>query len=365
MSKVFDNDVVAVRDVNLEIEDREFIVLVGPSGCGKSTILRMIAGLETVTSGEIYINDRLVNDLPPKLRDISMVFQSYALYPHMTVFNNMAFGLKMRHVPKNEIAQIVKRAAGILEIEDLLKRKPRQLSGGQRQRVALGRAIVRNPQVFLFDEPLSNLDAKLRVQMRTELKKLHARLKTTIMYVTHDQVEAMTMGSHIVVLKKGVVQQSGSPLEMYNRPANKFVAGFIGSPGMNFFPCRITEDGEELYLDTGDFRIPAPPALVKKIREHKDRMFTMGIRPEGFRVAKTQDPGETFSDSKNGWIKAHVNVVETLGKELALDLSTGDLNFTAIVVADSHYRESQTVAFDVDQDSIHLFEDKGEELAVA
>ncbi len=296
-----------------------------------------------------------------------MVFQSYALYPHMTVYNNMAFGLKMRGVPKEEIVRTVNRAAGILKIEDLMKRKPRQLSGGQRQRVALGRAIVRNPQVFLFDEPLSNLDAKLRVQMRTELKKLHSRLKTTVVYVTHDQVEAMTMGSHIVVLKKGVLQQSGSPLELYNHPANKFVAGFIGSPGMNFFPCRIIEDGKEYYSDVGDFKIPVNHSLIEKIKDRKVQEYTMGIRPEGFRVATKQDSDRTMAYKKCGRIEAHVNVVEVLGKELALDLSSGRYNFTVVIDADAsvRYYENQKLSLEVDIDKIHLFDGKGEEAAIA
>ncbi|MBW2000272.1 MAG: sn-glycerol-3-phosphate ABC transporter ATP-binding protein UgpC, partial [Deltaproteobacteria bacterium] len=273
-------DVIAVNKVNLEIRDREFIVLVGPSGCGKTTTLRMIAGLEDITEGEIYIGDRLINNLPPKDRNIAMVFQSYALYPHMNVFDNMAFGLKMRKMPRGEIEIRVKKAAEILGIESLLERKPKQLSGGQRQRVAVGRAIVRDPQVFLFDEPLSNLDAKLRVQMRTELKKLHERLQATVVYVTHDQVEAMTMGDRIVVMKDGVVQQVGTPLELYNRPSNLFVAGFIGSPSMNFIPCRLVEEDGRLYLDTGDFKVVLPDFAVPKLAQVKERDLVFGIRPE-------------------------------------------------------------------------------------
>lgn len=242
-------DVLAVNKVNLEIKDQEFVVLVGPSGCGKTTTLRMIAGLEEIDAGEIYIGDTLVNDVPPKDRDIAMVFQNYALYPHMDVYNNMAFGLKLRKFPKSDIDQRVKDAAEILGIQELLQRKPKQLSGGQRQRVAVGRAIVRHPKVFLFDEPLSNLDAKLRVQMRAELSKLHDRLKTTMIYVTHDQTEAMTMGDRIVVMRDGLVQQVGSPLELYNKPVNKFVAGFIGTPSMNFIDVVLKKEGDDLYLD--------------------------------------------------------------------------------------------------------------------
>src|SRR5499427_5691286 len=253
LNKKYD-EVHAVKDVNLHIRDKEFIVLVGPSGCGKSTTLRMVAGLEEITSGEISIGDRVVNDLPPKDRDIAMVFQNYALYPHMTVYDNMAFGLKMRKFPKAEIAKRVQDAAEILGIQELLKRKPRQLSGGQRQRVAVGRAIVRHPQVFLFDEPLSNLDAKLRVQMRVELKRLHDRLETTAIYVTHDQVEAMTLGDRVVVMKDGLVQQVGEPLTIYAKPRNRFVAGFIGSPAMNFVDCTVVQNGD-LAVEAPGFRI--------------------------------------------------------------------------------------------------------------
>src|SRR5262247_3078894 len=268
LNKKFD-EVHSVKDVNLQIRDKEFIVLVGPSGCGKSTTLRMVAGLEGITSGEIYIGEQLVNDLPPKDRDIAMVFQNYALYPHMTVYDNMAFGLKMRKFPKADIENRVREAAEILGIQELLKRKPRQLSGGQRQRVAVGRAIVRHPQVFLFDEPLSNLDAKLRVQMRVELKRLHERLETTAIYVTHDQVEAMTLGSRVVVMKDGWVQQVGEPLEIYSKPANKFVAGFIGSPSMNFADVTIAEAGGDLWAETQGFRIKVPADRGARMRPYK------------------------------------------------------------------------------------------------
>src|SRR5499426_1943804 len=270
LNKMFDG-VHAVKDVNLEIRDKEFVVLVGPSGCGKTTTLRMVAGLESITSGDVLIGDTVVNNLPPMDRDIAMVFQNYALYPHMTVYDNMAFGLKMRKFERTEIGKRVQEAAEILGIQSLLKRKPRQLSGGQRQRVALGRAIVRHPRVFLFDEPLSNLDAKLRVQMRVELKKLHLRLGTTAIYVTHDQVEAMTLGDRVVVMKDGVVQQVGEPLELYNQPANRFVAGFIGSPAMNFTAVTVTEANGSLIAENSGLRIKLPDATAQRLRGHIGR----------------------------------------------------------------------------------------------
>src|SRR5262245_35897918 len=284
LNKKYD-EVVAVRDVNLTIRDKEFVVLVGPSGCGKTTTLRMVAGLETITAGEVLIGDKVVNDLAPMDRDIAMVFQNYALYPHMSVYDNMAFGLKMRKFARADIAKRVQDAAEILGIQDYLNRKPRQLSGGQRQRVALGRAIVRHPQVFLFDEPLSNLDAKLRVQMRVELKKLHVRLGTTAVYVTHDQVEAMTLGDRVVVMRDGVVQQVGEPLELYNRPANRFVAGFIGSPAMNFIAVTASEDHGAIWLATSGLRIKAPDGCADRLRDHVGRELTLGVRPEDLRLA--------------------------------------------------------------------------------
>src|SRR5271163_335925 len=267
LNKKYD-EVHAVIDVNLDIRDKEFVVLVGPSGCGKTTTLRMVAGLESITSGRILIDDKVINELPPMDRDIAMVFQNYALYPHMTVYDNMAFGLKMRKFARSEIATRVQAAAEILGIQDYLARKPRQLSGGQRQRVALGRAIVRHPQVFLFDEPLSNLDAKLRVQMRVELKKLHDRLNTTAIYVTHDQVEAMTLGDRVVVMKDGLVQQVGEPLELYNEPANLFVAGFLGSPAMNFAPVKVSETNGGLWAENEGLRIKLPDAVARQLRRH-------------------------------------------------------------------------------------------------
>src|SRR5262245_42802725 len=285
LNKKFD-EVHAVKDVNLTIRDKEFMVFVGPSGCGKTTTLRMVAGLEEITAGEIAIGDRVVNDLPPKDRDIAMVFQNYALYPHMTVYDNMAFGLKMRKFPKHEIAKRVREAADILGIQDLLKRKPRQLSGGQRQRVAVGRAIVRHPQVFLFDEPLSNLDAKLRVQMRVELKRLHDRLETTAIYVTHDQVEAMTLGDRVVVMRDGRVQQVGDPMELYNQPANRFVAGFIGSPAMNFASVRIAAENGSLWAESDDLRIKVPARIAQRLGRYVGSGTTLGVRPEDLRIAR-------------------------------------------------------------------------------
>src|SRR5262245_10778487 len=313
LNKKYD-EVHAVKDVNLTIRDKEFMVLVGPSGCGKTTTLRMVAGLEEITAGEIAIGDRIVNDLPPKDRDIAMVFQNYALYPHMSVYDNMAFGLKMRKFPKPEIAKRVQDAAEILGIQDLLKRKPRQLSGGQRQRVAVGRAIVRHPQVFLFDEPLSNLDAKLRVQMRVELKRLHERLETTAIYVTHDQVEAMTLGSRVVVMRDGWVQQVGDPMEIYTKPQNRFVAGFIGSPAMNFIPTTIAEQGGSLFAEATGIKLKIPSERAGRLGAYKGQMVTLGIRPEDLRVGSSADPADRSFD-------AVVDVVEPLGAEILLDVT--------------------------------------------
>src|SRR5690554_2566370 len=280
ITKIYDGGVKAVDSVNIDIEDRQFVVLVGPSGCGKSTTLRMVAGLEDITSGELYIDGKMVNDVPPKDRDIAMVFQNYALYPHMSVYDNMAFGLKIRKFPKEEIDQRVREAARILDIEQLLDRKPKALSGGQRQRVAVGRAIVRKPKVFLFDEPLSNLDAKLRVQMRAEISSLHNRLKATMIYVTHDQVEALTMADKIVVMKLGLIQQIGGPLELYNEPDNKFVAGFIDSPPMNFMTVDILSEGSQLLADEGSFKIKLSDAQNKLLKDYVGKKVTLGIRPE-------------------------------------------------------------------------------------
>ncbi len=323
LNKKYD-EVHAVKDVNLHIQDKEFVVLVGPSGCGKSTTLRMVAGLEEITAGEVHIGQRLVNDLPPKDRDIAMVFQNYALYPHMSVYDNMAFGLKMRKFPKPEIQKRVREAAEILGIQDLLNRKPRQLSGGQRQRVAVGRAIVRHPQVFLFDEPLSNLDAKLRVQMRVELKRLHDRLETTAIYVTHDQVEAMTLGDRVVVMRDGWIQQVGEPLELYGKPRNRFVAGFIGSPAMNFLEVAVSEAAGTLWVEAPGLRVRVPPDRWVALEPKKGQAVTLGIRPEDVRLAAGTDPTDMTCD-------AMVEVVEPLGSDILLDMRIGTVMAVARV----------------------------------
>jgi len=314
-------EVKAVKDFDLEIPDKEFMVLVGPSGCGKTTTLRMVAGLEDITAGNIYIDDKIVNHLPPKDRDIAMVFQNYALYPHMTVYQNMAFGLTLRKFPKEEINQRVKEAAEVLNIGELLARKPKALSGGQRQRVAVGRAIVRKPKVFLFDEPLSNLDAKLRVQMRVELKKLHERLQTTIIYVTHDQVEAMTMGDRIVVMKDGLKQQVGAPLELYFHPANKFVAGFIGSPAMNFVEGNFLSEQGGLFFQAEGFKLKIPEEKAAKLKSYTEKRVIFGIRPADLPEAPCSVPGET--------IDVVVEVMEPLGNEVFLDVKAGDQSLIA------------------------------------
>ena len=302
--KIYPGDVTAVSDFNLEIEDKEFIILVGPSGCGKSTTLRMIAGLEEISKGELYIGDRLVNDVPPKDRDIAMVFQNYALYPHMTVYKNMAFGLELRKTPKDEIDKRVREAARVLDIEHLLDRKPKALSGGQRQRVALGRAMVRNPAVFLLDEPLSNLDAKLRTSMRTEIIKLHQKLGTTFIYVTHDQTEAMTMGDRIVVMKDGLIQQVDTPQNLYDYPCNMFVGGFIGSPQMNFLDATLVKEGSNYYVDLGgDKLLIAPEKVTSALDAYVGKAIKAGIRPEDIK-----DDEEFMEKHKDATITAHVEV---------------------------------------------------------
>jgi multiple sugar transport system ATP-binding protein len=351
LTKKFD-EVVAVSTVDLEIADQEFVVLVGPSGCGKTTTLRMVAGLEEITEGEIYIGDRLVNDLPSKDRNIAMVFQSYALYPHMKVFDNVAFGLKMRKVPMAERIVQVNEVAEILGIKNLLERKPKQLSGGQRQRVALGRAIVRKPDVFLFDEPLSNLDAKLRVQMRTELIKLHKRLQSTSIYVTHDQVEAMTMGDRIVVMKDGIIQQVGSPLELYNQPVNIFVAGFIGSPAMNFIPATVVEENSTMYVQTSGIKVSLSEEMSSKVRQRSSQEFIFGIRPEDITKKGTGDPTAAMSEP----VPALVNVIETLGKETYLDITAGDENITAIVSPNITVEVDEKIDMEINMDKVHLFQ---------
>ncbi len=342
--------VTAVNDVTLEIPDKQFTVLVGPSGCGKTTCLRLIAGLEEASAGSIFIGERRVNDVPPKDRDIAMVFQNYALYPHMTVYENMAFGLRLRKYAKAEIDRRVKEAAEMLGIETLLQRKPKQLSGGQRQRVALGRAIVREPQVFLMDEPLSNLDAKLRVQTRAEIKKLHARLQTTTIYVTHDQVEAMTMGDRIVVMKDGLVQQVDTPLNLYEKPANLFVAGFIGSPAMNFVDSTLAESAGKVFIDAGAFRLEIPPDLVSSAKPWLGRRVVFGIRPEDVADRALANGGQP------AWaIKATVDVHEPLGSDVILYLTAGAHSIVARVDAHSQAKMGQSIEVVVNMRKMHLF----------
>ena len=348
--KKFSEDVVAVNNVNLEIEDKEFVVLVGPSGCGKTTTLRMVAGLEDISAGEIYIGDRLVNDVPPKDRNIAMVFQNYALYPHMTVYKNMAFSLKLRRTPRDEIERRVKAAADILGIGELLDRKPKQLSGGQRQRVAVGRAIVRQPEVFLFDEPLSNLDAKLRVNMRAELIKLHERLDATMIYVTHDQVEAMTMGDRIVVMRDGFIQQVGPPMEVYNQPQNQFVAGFIGSPPMNFLEARLIADNGGLAVDLKGMRLRLPPQKAKSAEAYTNKEVVFGIRPEDILPAM---------EKKSAYLApfhATVEVLEPLGPEIILELACQGYTFTARMDPQMQAKMHDEIPICFDMERVHLFD---------
>lgn len=351
-------DLTVITDMNIEIEDKEFVVFVGPSGCGKSTLLRLLAGLEEVTDGEIMIGDRVVNDVPPKDRDIAMVFQSYALYPHMSVYDNMAFGLKLRKTPKAEIDKRVKEAAEILGLAGLLDRKPKQLSGGQRQRVAVGRAIVREPSVFLMDEPLSNLDAKLRVSARAEISKLHKRLGTTFIYVTHDQVEAMTMGDRILVVKDGVLQQIDSPRTLYEEPRNTFVAGFIGSPSMNFFEATLVSEEGNMFIDTGDFRVAVPDSRKSIYNSYVGKQVVFGIRPEHIYSEQFAPPNINATG-----IKGHVDVIELLGHELHLYLSAGSNSYVATVDPRLSPQIGQELSLVADADRMHLF-DKDTELAI-
>jgi len=337
IGKVYDGNVRAVDNANILIDDEEFVVFVGPSGCGKSTTLRMIAGLEDITEGELLIDGEFMNDTPPKDRNIAMVFQNYALYPHMSVFDNMAFGLKIRKTEKAEIERRVNEAARILDIEKLLDRKPKALSGGQRQRVAVGRAIVRNPRVFLFDEPLSNLDAKLRVQMRAEISDLHNRLKATMIYVTHDQIEAMTMSDKIVVMKDGKVQQIGSPMYLYNHPINKFVAGFIGSPPMNFLTVKIVEKGGQIVADEGSFEIVPTEEQKKSLKAYVGKEVFFGIRPEDLEYTKTPGP--------NNNMQMKVSVVEPLGAETHLYLNTKTQTVIARTDPEFTFRVGDTANF--------------------
>ncbi|MBI5554886.1 MAG: sn-glycerol-3-phosphate ABC transporter ATP-binding protein UgpC [Elusimicrobia bacterium] len=350
-SKKSGEDVWAVKDFNLKIKDKEFCIFVGPSGCGKTTTLRMVAGLEDVTEGEIYIGDALVNNVQPKDRNIAMVFQNYALYPHMTVFNNMAFGLKLRKMPKNEIKARVEEAAEILSITHLLNRKPKALSGGQRQRVAVGRAIVRRPKVFLFDEPLSNLDAKLRVQMRTEIKKIHRKLEATIIYVTHDQIEAMTMGDRIVVMKDGLIQQIADPLTLYDQPVNKFVAGFIGSPPMNFITGAVVKKADGLYLEESKLSLKINSPISDLLAHCVDQKVVFGLRPEDIY-------DKFFARSIPGCcpVKMKVEVIEPMGSEIYVHLSSGNSMFLAKL--DSHVKAEVEKDLEVvfNMNKIHIFD---------
>jgi len=349
----------AVNNVSLEIGDKEFVVLVGPSGCGKSTTLRMIAGLEEITSGEIWINDRLVNDTPAKDRNIAMVFQNYALYPHMTVFDNMAFGLRLRNYPKAEVQKRVHEAAEILSIKQYLARRPRELSGGERQRVALGRAIVRKPLVFLFDEPLSNLDAKMRVQMRTEIHKLRMRLQTTFIYVTHDQTEAMTMGDRIVVMNKGIIQQCADPMSVYDHPVNKFVASFIGSPPINFMTGRIIRKDRKFFFNEGKFQVKLLEGMNPKISPYDGQEVIMGIRSEDI-----YDKLFASEASPENTVRATCEVVEPLGSEVYLYLSTGKHNFIARVGAHDRPDVNRDMDLVFDMSKVHFFDSKTEETII-
>ncbi|MDR1571821.1 MAG: sn-glycerol-3-phosphate ABC transporter ATP-binding protein UgpC [Clostridiales Family XIII bacterium] len=361
--KIYPGDVVAVSDFCMEIEDKEFIVLVGPSGCGKSTTLRMIAGLEDISKGELYIGDRLVNDVPPKERNIAMVFQNYALYPHMSVFRNMAFALELRKTPKDEIQRRVTEAARVLEIEHLLQRKPKELSGGQRQRVALGRAMVRSPSVFLLDEPLSNLDAKLRASMRTEISKLHKRLGTTFVYVTHDQTEAMTMGSRIVVMKDGLVQQTDTPQNLYDRPCNVFVAGFIGSPQMNFLDGELGRDEGGCFIDLGGDRLHIDESAAEgRLEPYFGRQVRAGIRPEDIydEDAFWADPRDGGVPCAKSVIRADVEVSEPMGSEVYLYLDYGGRRLTARVAPTTKSKAGDSVRVAIDTRRIHLFDPETE-----
>lgn len=345
--------VVAVKDVDLTIQDQEFVVLLGPSGCGKSTTLRLIAGLEEATAGDIFLDGRRLNDVLPRDRDIAMVFQNYALYPHKTVFDNMGFALKLRRVPKNEIEKRVKEAATILAIEDLMERRPKELSGGQRQRVALGRAIVRNPRAFLFDEPLSNLDAKLRVLMRVELLKLHNHLKATSVYVTHDQIEAMTMGDRIVVMLDAKIQQVGTPMEVYKNPANQFVAGFIGSPSMNFTPAKVGSSGGKFSIEGQGFKAFVSSRSANSLESYIGREVTFGVRPEDLELCGDAGADNTF--------KAKIELVEPVGSDIFLELDVSGTPLTARVNANLKFSKGEMVRFTFNPDRVHAFDVDTEE----
>ena len=358
VTKQYPNGFVAVKNFSLDIADKEFIIFVGPSGCGKSTTLRMIAGLEEITEGELKIGDRVVNDVEPKDRDIAMVFQNYALYPHMTVYDNMAFGLKLRKVPKDEIDKMVREAAKVLDLTPLLDRKPKALSGGQRQRVAMGRAIVRNPKVFLMDEPLSNLDAKLRVQMRIEIAKLHQRLGTTIIYVTHDQTEAMTLGTRIVVMKDGVIQQVDTPQNLYDKPCNLFVAGFMGSPQMNFLDATVKVEGDAASLEVGGREIHLPPAKAKKLIDggYAGKVVTFGIRPEDVYDS------EMYVETSKCVFESTIKVYELLGAEVYLYFDLDEFPITARVDSRTTARPGDSVKFAFDVEKIHIFDKETEQV---
>jgi multiple sugar transport system ATP-binding protein len=356
VSKIYADGARAVNTINLGIENKEFMVLVGPSGCGKSTTLRMIAGLEEISEGDVYIGNKKVNEVPAKDRDIAMVFQNYALYPHMTVFENMSFGLRLRHMPKEEISRRVNEAADILGIKKLLHRKPKELSGGERQRVAVGRAIVRKPMVFLFDEPLSNLDAKMRVQMRTEIRKLHIRLQTTIIYVTHDQVEAMTMGDRIAVMKDGILQQVADPIEIYDHPKNRFVAGFIGSPPMNFMTGRIVKKESRLYFDEGKVFVKVVEDMYPKLTPYVGKDVIFGIRSEDIydKLFVSEAPPENI-------VRVTCEVYEPMGSEVYLYLNTGKHTFIARVGAHDKPRVNQDMDVVFDMSKVHFFDKETEE----
>ena len=357
--KTFAGGIVAVNNVSLGVENKEFVVLVGPSGCGKSTTLRLIAGLETATEGEIFIGNRKVNNMPPKDRDIAMVFQNYALYPHMTVYENMAFGLKLKKYPKDEIDSRVKEGAAILGLEKLLNRKPRELSGGQRQRVAVGRSIVRKPMVFLFDEPLSNLDAKLRVQMRTELHRLHIRLQSTMIYVTHDQTEAMTLGDRVAVMKDGLIQQIDTPTNVYNSPVNKFVASFIGAPPMNFLEGKIIKKEGKLYFDEGNFRVKIVESMYDALEDRVGKRIILGVRSEDIydKLFVSEAPPENI-------VTMTCEVVEHLGSEVYIHLNTGKHVLIARVAGDANPQINEDMGVVFDMSKIHFFDKVTEETVI-
>lgn len=359
VSKVFANGLKVVNNISLGVENKEFMVLVGPSGCGKSTTLRMIAGLEEISEGNLFIGDKMVNDVPAKDRDIAMVFQNYALYPHMTVFENMAFGLKLRRYPKSEILQRVNEAADILGIKHLFLRRPKEISGGERQRVAVGRAIVRKPMVFLFDEPLSNLDAKLRVQMRTEIRKLHRRLQTTIIYVTHDQTEAMTMGDRIAVMKNGALQQVADPIDVYDRPKNKFVAGFIGSPPMNFMNGRFIKKNGKIYFEEGKIVVKVVEDMYKKVEPYAGKEVVFGIRSEDI-----YDKLFAAQATPDNVVRVNCEVAEPMGSEVYLYLNTGKHTFIARVGAHDRPKINQDIDVVFDMSKVHFFDKDTEETIV-